>query len=90
MGPKDIRSTTWYLNQVMLRIGDHFPVFTRIEGRDLKTKKRVKGWAWWTPVSEAVMLSSKNLCSVHEVTMAKPLHVMLRRERDWSFYMIGW
>ena len=38
MGPKDIRSTTWYLNQVKLRTWDHFPVVTRIEGRELKTK----------------------------------------------------
>ena len=42
MGPKDIRSTTWYLNQVKLHTRDHFPVITRIEGRELKTKKRVK------------------------------------------------
>ena len=53
MGPKYIRSTTWYLHQVRLRTWDHFPVITRIEGPELKTKKRVKGWARWTPVSEA-------------------------------------
>ena len=28
-------------------------MITRIEGRELKTKKCVKGWARWTPVSEA-------------------------------------
>ena len=43
MGPRDIRSTAWYLNQVRLRTRDHFPVITRIEGRELKTKKCVKG-----------------------------------------------
>ena len=53
MGPKDIRSTTWYLNRVRLRTWDHFPVITKIEGRQLTTKKRVKGWAGWAPVSEA-------------------------------------
>ena len=49
MGPKDIRSTTWYLNQVKLRTWHHFPVITRIEGRELKTRKCVKSWAGWTP-----------------------------------------
>ena len=32
MGPKDIRSMTWYLNRVRLRTWDHFPVMTRVEG----------------------------------------------------------
>ena len=53
VGRKDIRSTTWYLNQVRLRTWGHFPVITRIEGRELQTKKCVKRWAGWTPVSEA-------------------------------------
>ena len=52
-GPKDTHSTTWHLNQVRLRTWDHFPVITRIEGRELKTKKRVTGWAGRMPVSEA-------------------------------------
>ena len=52
MGPKDIRSTTWYLNRVRFRTWDHFPVITKIEGRELKTKKRIKRWAGWVPVSE--------------------------------------
>ena len=39
MGPKDIRSTTWYLNKVRLRTWDHFQVITRIEGREPRTKK---------------------------------------------------
>ena len=38
MGPKDIRSTTWYLNRVRFRTWDHFPVITIIEGRELETK----------------------------------------------------
>ena len=29
----------------------HFRVITRVEGREIRTK-RVKGWAGWTPVSE--------------------------------------
>ena len=49
MGPKDIRSTTWYLNRVRFRTWDHFPVITRIEGRELKTKNPIKGWAGWVP-----------------------------------------
>ena len=28
-------------------------MITKIEGRELKTKTRVKGWAGWAPVSEA-------------------------------------
>ena len=28
-------------------------MITKIEGRELKTKKCVKGWAGWTPASEA-------------------------------------
>ena len=52
-GPEDIRSTTLYLNQVRFRTWDHFLVITRIEGRELRTKKRVKGWAGWIPVSHA-------------------------------------
>ena len=47
IGPKDIRSTTWYLNWMRFRTWDH----TKIEGRELKTKKRVKAWAGWAPVS---------------------------------------
>ena len=53
MGLKDIRSTTWCLHQVRLRTWDYILVITRIEGRGLKTKKCVKGWAVWTPASEA-------------------------------------
>ena len=34
--------------------------------------------------------SSKNLCSVPEVTTAKQLHVRLMREKDWFYFMIGW
>ena len=26
---------------------------TKIEGRDIKTKRRMKGWAGWAPVSQA-------------------------------------
>ena len=28
-------------------------MITKIEGRELNTKRRVKGWAGWAPVSEA-------------------------------------
>ena len=27
-------------------------MITKVEGRELKTKRRVKGWARWAPVSE--------------------------------------
>ena len=52
MGPKDLRSTTWYLNRARFRTWDHFLAITKVEGRDFKTKRRVKGWVGWAPVSE--------------------------------------
>ena len=55
MGPKDLRSVTWYLNQVRIRTWDHFLVITRVDGREIGTKMLVKGWAGWTPVSEGEM-----------------------------------
>ena len=33
------------------------PVITRIEARELKTKRCVKGWAGWAPVHEVTMTS---------------------------------
>ena len=39
-------------NKVRLRTCDHFSVILKIEGRDLKTKKGMKGWASWIPRSE--------------------------------------
>ena len=30
MGPKNLRSATWYLKQVRIRTLDHFPVITRV------------------------------------------------------------
>ena len=88
MGPK--RHTLYNLNQMRLLSWDHFPVITGIEGRELKTTKCVKGWAGWTPGSEAEKRSSKNLCSVYEVNLVRPPYVMPRMVRDWSFYMAGW
>ena len=40
MGPRDLRSTTWYLNKVRLRTWDHFSVVVKIEGKDLRVKTR--------------------------------------------------
>ena len=42
-----------YVNQVRSRTWDHLLVITKIEGRELKTKRRVKGWARWAPVWKA-------------------------------------
>ena len=61
MGPKNLRSVTWYLHQLRIRTWDHFPVITRVEGREMRTKKRVKGWAGWTPVSEREMVKFQEL-----------------------------
>ena len=47
LGPRNLRSETWYLNQVRIRT-----LITRVEGQEIRTKKRVKRWAGWTPVSE--------------------------------------
>ena len=32
MGPRDLRSTPWYLNKVRLPTWDHFPVVVKTEG----------------------------------------------------------
>ena len=61
MGTKNLRSVTWYLNQVRIRTWDHFSMITRVEGREISTKKRVKGWAGWTPVSEGEMVKFQEL-----------------------------
>ena len=87
---KNLRSVTWYLNQARIRTWDHFPVITTVEGREIRTKKRVKGWVGWTPVSEGEMAKFQDLCSTPEVIMTKPLRVKLKMEKDWSFYMTGW
>ena len=61
LGPRNLRSETWYLNQVRIRTWDHFLVITKVEGNELKTKKCVKGWAGWTPVSEAEKVKFQDL-----------------------------
>ena len=61
LGPRNLPSETWYLNQVWIRTWDHFPVITRVEGQELITKKCVKGWAGWTPVSEGEVAKFQEL-----------------------------
>ena len=39
--------------ELRLRTWDHFLVISRVQGRELKTKKCVKGWARWILTSEA-------------------------------------
>ena len=51
-GPRDLRSTTWYLNRTRFRTWDHFPVVVKVEGKELKVKKEKKGLAGWIPESE--------------------------------------
>ena len=34
---------------------------TRVEGQEIRTKKRVKGWVGWTPVSEGEMAKFQEL-----------------------------
>ena len=77
MGPQRLRSVTWYLNQVKIRFWDHFLVITRVEGREVRTKKRVKGWAGWTPVSEGEMAKFQELvlCTRSDHDEAAPCEI---------------
>ena len=52
MEPGDILSTTCDLNRTSLTTWYHFPVVVKIDGKQLKAKKRKKGWAGWIPKSE--------------------------------------
>ena len=61
LGPRNLPSETWYLNQVRIRTWEHLPVITRVEGQELSTKKCVKGWAGWTPVSEGEVAKFQEL-----------------------------
>ena len=49
-------------------------MITKIEGRELKTKKRVRGWAGWAPVSEAEKAKFQELvlCSRSDHDEAAP------------------
>ena len=53
MGPRDLQFTTWYLNKTRLRTWDHFPVVVKIDGKELRVKRRKKGWAGWIPKSRS-------------------------------------
>ena len=61
MGPKDICSTTWYLNKVRLRTRDHFPMISRVEEHELRTKIGVKEWAGWISESEVEKVKFQEL-----------------------------
>ena len=77
IGPKNLRSVTCYLKQVRICTWDHFLVITRVEGREIRTKKRVNGWAGWTPVSEgeAVKFQELVLCPRGESDKAAPCEI---------------
>ena len=57
---------------------------------ELKTEKCVKGWAGWTPASEAEMAEFQELVlcprSDHGQAVVRDVEVV----RDWSFCMTGW
>ena len=74
MGRKNLRSVTWFLNQMTIRTWDYFPVITREEGREIMTRKRVKGWAGWSPVSELEMVKFQEfvLCTRSDHDEAAP------------------
>ena len=39
----------YVLYDVVLVLRDHFLVIVKIQERELRTKKGVKGWAFWAP-----------------------------------------
>ena len=82
-----MRSTTRYLNKVRFRTLDHFPVIVKIEGKDLRTKKRVKGWAGWIPRSEVQnsKFQERVLCPNDDSTEIRKIGV-----KDWSPYREDW
>ena len=42
LGPRDVISSTWYLNKVRIRTWDHFPVVVKIEGKEDENEEREK------------------------------------------------
>ena len=75
MGPRDL---TWFLDHVRLRIWDRFLVVGKIEGKDLRAKKGVKGWA---------NTSFKNLCFAR--TKAVPRRAKMGM-MDWPLCRKDW
>ena len=91
MGPKDRRSTTWYLNWARFRTWDHFLVRSpRSKGVNSKLRSVSMVRPDGRPSLKQRRPSSKNLCSASGLTTAKSFHVRLKSEKDWSFYMTGW
>ena len=60
-GPNELALGDLVSKQVKIRTWDHFLVITRVEGQEIPTKKRVKGWAGWTPVSEGEVAKFQEL-----------------------------
>ena len=60
MEPRDLQSTTWFLNRTSLRTWDHFPAVGKLGGKELTVKKGKSGWAGWIPKSDDENRSSKN------------------------------
>ena len=54
MGPKDILSTIWYLNQVRICTWDHFPVITKVEERQIRTDACVRSGEGQVPRIDAL------------------------------------
>ena len=65
-------------------------MITEVEGREFKTKRCVKGWARWAPVSEAEKAKFQELvlCLRSDHNEDNPRET--DEEMDWSFYMVGW
>ena len=48
MRPRDLQSTTWYMNRVRLRNWDHSFVVVKTDGKELRVRKGKKGgWTVW-------------------------------------------
>ena len=56
-------------------------MITRVEGREIRTKKRVNGWAGWTPVSEGVAVKFQEfvLCKIEDGEGLVLLHERLAK-----------
>ena len=56
MEPRDLQSTTWYLNRTSLGTWDNFPVVSKIDGRELRVKKAMNSWARMRNISSEKQL----------------------------------
>ena len=88
MGPRDLVSTTWYLNKSRIRTWDHFPVVVMIEGREMRVRQgEKKGGRVGLQFQQTRRGNSKNYVSVPKglAAGAMPMRSVAWRlcKRDW-------